>query len=532
MAIPMFAVRLTCLAGLVGCVHAITVSSPSADDRVVKAGAPVLPFLMADDFDDLHLVAWRVEQGHPDPNNPLLEPKVPWDEGGVFSHGTVLRDPIDGIWKAWQVSTPISKRRGPGTWNHDRRLTYLESRDGVQWQRPKLSFVSWKGHAQTNILMDIWVSYASVSVNPGKPWPYEMFLFCDPGYGFGSGRVPGLALPQGKQQHPYGLYRFQSKDGKNWQAVEGPISLSTADSCFIYRDGDGGYVAFHKTELPAFPGGLTPFDIADGGVRLIGRRTSVDGSSWSDPTRLVMTPDWRDPADTQFMELCPVKVPGGFVATLTVYHNHTQRIDLQWAASRDGIQWWRPDRRSALPNPPLGDYGGGMIWPMRAPVVAGPDLHVYYSGNESLHGDLFNSSGAGPRRLRARGEVLSRQSSSLPNYGALCRATWKVNRLWALAPAIGGPYAGTATTRRRELAKKILKVNVTTRSGGELRVELLDASGKVISGYSRNDCKPIRGDHDAAVVSWGNARTAPDSAARVRFVLKRAYLYGFIALAN
>ena len=257
------------------------------------------------------------------------------------------------------------------------------------------------------------------------------------------------------------------------------------------------------------------------------RRVSVDGSTWSDPTRLVMTPDWRDPADTQFMELCPVKVPGGFVATLTVYHNHTQRIDLQWAASRDGIRWWRPDRRPALPNPPLGDYGGGMIWPMRAPIVAGSHLHVYYSGNQSLHGDLFNTDDSGPRRLRARGEVLSRQSSSLPNYGALCRATWKANRLWALAPAIGGPYAGTATTRRRKLAKKHLKVNVTTRSGGELRVELLDNSGKVISGYSRQDCRPIEGDCDAAVVTWGDLQVAPNSATRVRFILKQAYLYGF-----
>jgi len=96
-------------------------------------------------------------------------------------------------------------------------------------------------------------------------------------------------------------------------------------------------------------------------LRVLGRRTSSDGSHWSDPTFIILTPDWRDPADTQFMELCPIAVPGGYVATVTVYHNLTQAIDLQWAASRDGIEWWRPDRRPALPNPPLGDYGGGMI---------------------------------------------------------------------------------------------------------------------------------------------------------------------------
>jgi len=491
--------------------------------------APLLPFLMASDFDDMELVAWRIEQGQPDPHNPLLEPAMPWDEGGVFSHGTVLRDPIDGLWKAWQVSTPTSRPLGPGTWRNDRLLTYLESKDGVTWERPKLSLVAWKGNLETNILMDIWCSYASVNIDPKRKLPYEMFVFRHPTYLGASGRIPGLPLPVGKQTHPYGLYRFRSPDGRKWTPVEGPITLNTSDSCFIYRLDDGSYVANHKTELPAFPGGVTPFDIADGGVRLIGQRTSRDGTTWSDPTRLIMTPDWRDPADTQFMELCPVQVPGGYVATVTVYHNHTQRIDLQWAASRDGVHWWRPDRRAALPNPPLGDFGGGMIWPMHSPVKDGRRLHVYYAGNESLHGDLFNTRQSGPRKLKARGEQISRQSSSLPNYSALCRATWQSDRLWALAPVIGGPYVGTATTTPRNLAGKQLQVNVVTRPRGEIRIAILDGSGKVLKGFSSTDCVPITGDHNNLVVKWKSSKQIPASARRVRFYLKRSFLYGFSA---
>ena len=491
--------------------------------------APLLPFLMASDFDDMELVAWRIEQGQPDPHNPLLEPAMPWDEGGVFSHGTVLRDPIDGLWKAWQVSTPTSRPLGPGTWRNDRLLTYLESKAGVTWERPKLSLVAWKGNHETNILMYIWCSYASVNIDPKRKLPYEMFVFRHPTYLGASGRIPGLPLPVGKQTHPYGLYRFRSPDGRKWTPVEGPITLNTSDSCFIYRLDDGSYVANHKTELPAFPGGVTPFDIADGGVRLIGQRTSRDGTTWSDPTRLIMTPDWRDPADTQFMELCPVQVPGGYVATVTVYHNHTQRIDLQWAASRDGVHWWRPDRRAALPNPPLGDFGGGMIWPMHSPVKDGRRLHVYYAGNESLHGDLFNTRQSGPRKLKARGEQISRQSSSLPNYSALCRATWQSDRLWALAPVIGGPYVGTATTTPRNLAGKQLQVNVVTRPRGEIRIAFLDGSGKVLKGFSSTDCVPITGDHNNLVVKWKSSKQIPASARRVRFYLKRSFLYGFSA---
>jgi len=508
---------------------AMQLSQSQADERAGSVGNRRLPFLMASDFEDLDLVAWRVDQGKEDPSNPLLEPKMPWDAGGVFAHGTVLHDPIDGLWKAWQVSTPLSEQKAnPNLWRQLRRLTYLESEDGVHWKRPELSFVENAGYKKTNILMDNWMSYASVNIDEKRPWPYEMFVFLDPLlFDMGSAQIEGLPLPSGKKKHPYGAYRFRSKDGKAWEAFEGPLDFKTADSCYIYRTADGQYVALHKTELPTFPGGVTPWDIGDGVVRLIGRRTSKDGLTWSDPTALVLTPDWRDSADTQFMELCPLAVPGGYVATVTVYHNYSQRIDLQWAASRDGVTWWRPSREPALPNPPLGEYGGGMIWPMQTPIVDGGALHVYYAGNESLHGDLFNTGDSRPRSLKSSGDVMSRLSSSLPNYSALCRATWGADRLWALASVIGGPYEGSATTRIQSLSGKKLFVNVVTRPAGELRVELLDSGRNVIPGFSRDECQLIQGDHHATQVNWAGKTEAPEKATRVRFILKRAFLYGF-----
>ena len=85
------------------------ISQPSHNKKAFDPnyGDPYrMPLLMPDDFDSLLLVSWRGELGVEDPHNPLLEPAVPWDSGGVFAHGTVLHDPIDGLWKAWQVSTP------------------------------------------------------------------------------------------------------------------------------------------------------------------------------------------------------------------------------------------------------------------------------------------------------------------------------------------------------------------------------------------------------------------------------------------
>jgi hypothetical protein len=42
-----------------------------------------IPLLMPDDFSELHLCAWRVELGEPDPENPIIEGEMPWDRGGV-----------------------------------------------------------------------------------------------------------------------------------------------------------------------------------------------------------------------------------------------------------------------------------------------------------------------------------------------------------------------------------------------------------------------------------------------------------------
>jgi len=58
------------------------------------------PMLLTDRFVECSKIAWRMEPGVKDPNNPLMEPKYPWDAGATFSHGTALLDPIDGPFDA------------------------------------------------------------------------------------------------------------------------------------------------------------------------------------------------------------------------------------------------------------------------------------------------------------------------------------------------------------------------------------------------------------------------------------------------
>ncbi len=485
--------------------------TPSARAAPTEGTEDFLPFLMANDFEEMENVAWRIELPNPDPENPLLEPAMPWDSGGIMAEGTVLVDPIDGLWKAWHSAISVSHPRADGIWPENKRIAYLESHDGVHWERPKLSVVSWEGYRHTNILIDIPSSYPSVTISPDREWPYEMVAF---------------SAEEGKR----GLYKYHSKNGTDWNQLAGPFTLETNDSCYLYEFSGEKHISYHKYEIPAFPGGLVPYDVARGTTRLIAMRSSDDGiHNWSDPARFVMTPDWRDPADTQFMELSPIEYPGGYIATLTVYHNLTQTIDVQWAASRDGVNWWRPARKPMLRNGSLGDYGGGMIWPFRVPVMDGNKLQIYYSGSQGLHGDLFKSKRW--NSLIARGELLNKNPGALSTYGALCRATVDdASRLWALTTASGGPYQGTATTKPNRLTGKKLLVNIVTRKDGQLLVELLDGENNPLPGFSRNDCNPIQVDQHRMQVTWKGGTVAPKKAVKVKFYLQRVFLYGFDAI--
>jgi len=506
---------------------------------VGSAGASVAPgarmrLLMPDDFESFHIATWRVEMGVPDPHNPLLEPAMPWDSGGIMAHGTVLHDPIDGLWKAWQVSTPGEERFEGLAAKHEnqRRLTYLESKDGIKWYRPMLSFVRWPGHDRTNILLDLDSGgtsvYASVMVDPANTaWPYEMFVMRGPLYGgMKENKVGHLPGPEER----LGTYRYRSKDGKDWQLVEGPIHASVgggADVSYVYRESDGSYFSYFKTYRKLREGDrIIPYDNNPrGGLRSIARRSSANGTEWGNDL-LVLGRDWRDPDYAQFLELCPVKTTGGYVALVTCYDASIQTMSLQMAASRDGIHWWRPDRRVVLPNVPLGDYGGGMTWQMHHPIVERGTMYLYYAGSEGIHGEIHDT------RLQPQIEVGNEfvsgiQKPTLPFNTALCRATWQFDRLWALVSSAGGVTIGEAVTKPGKPAGASLSVNVLVKSGGELRAELLDGAGRPIPGYTADDCTPLTGDHRRVAFDWRGGAVAPAAAVKTRFVLKRAFLYGY-----
>ncbi len=537
---------MACYRTVVGAALVLALFSSSLDSSA-RAQAPGMmgcdlpsiqrmPLLMPDDFSEMNLVTWRVERGTPDPNNPLIEGDMPWDSGGVGIHGSVFKDPIDSLWKAYLVCTPPGFYPREDPWKSDnsayRRICLFVSGDGVHWSRPELSNVSIGKHAKTNAIFDIQEgvsAYPSVLINPrDRKRPYDMIVLREAQDGSPADGPP----PLGKGN---GYYRYRSRDGKTWELVgkvEGPMA---GDVAFFYRNPEGGYVCYHRVEGTRQPTDHVPI-YEYNARRTCYRATSVDGNTWVTDPEMKLTADERDHRDTQYQECVPLKVDGGYLGMITMYHPLTQTLNLRMAASRDGRHWWFPDRVPCLDNAPLGEYGGGMIWQSQNLIVQNKTLYVYYGGTEGIHRQISDTR-APSMRIGPMETVTEKPGYFLPFHAALCRAAWRVDRMYALVSAAGGPTVGTAVTTPREIGTASLWVNLETRppkksakpdfDAGCLLVELLDRNGKPLPGFTQADCIPLKGDHEAVRVQWAGGNKAPRNAQKAKFYLKRAFLYGF-----
>ncbi len=407
-----------------------------------------------------------------------------------------------------------------------RHLCYWESDDGIDWRAPELGFYPWKDIKNTNALFDLHEGssqYASILMLEDDPdWKYEMFILREPS---------ALAQPF----KGYGYYRYRSNDAIKWEFWDGPIKEPmSGDLSFFYKD-DGKYVAYYRLALKRQPDDHVPV-YEDSARRSVYRAISDDGLAWKvDENAMLLTADDRDHRDTQYQELVPLKVNGGYIGMITMYLPITQTLNVRLALSRDGQNWWMPDRRPVLPNAPMGDYGGGMTWQSQNLHVIDGKIYMYYGGAEGPHRIIHET--RAPNVKIGMDDVIDHGAHFIPFNFALCRANWRYDRVHALVAAAGGPLVGEATTHKQDLGGKQLKVNIKTRPAkkdgtagfdeGHLQVELLNGEGKAIDGFGRGDCTSVVGDHSEAAVTWKGGDRAPAGAAQARFCLKRTFFYGY-----
>jgi hypothetical protein len=184
----------------------------------------------------------------------------------------------------------------------------------------------------------------------------------------------------------------------------------------------------------------------------------------------------------------------------------------QIASSRDLVDWSRPVRDPVIQPGQPGAWDDGALYTASNVLVDDKKITMYYGAFNAGHG--------------------GQPAGSVPYASGVGMATWRrdgfVSMTNASQPGIGDP--GTVTTKPLVTNGKALHVNAVVRAKGSLTVEVLDAAGDPIPGYTADQAIPVKGDQLDAQVRWKGGKTLAALAGqsiKLRFSLVNTDLYAY-----
>ncbi|MET0134350.1 MAG: carbohydrate binding domain-containing protein [Kibdelosporangium sp.] len=416
----------------------------------------------------------------PDGDNGVVLGGGTWDANPRVS-GTVLRDP-DGTWKLWYNAAP-----GMG---------YATSTDGVKWTR--------------------FGSRQVADFGPGGVVENPKFNPADP-----AGLRYYTLYPKAGDYYAAG-----SRDGIAWQTLNsGNHVLPGFDVVnATYDPVSGRYVAMTKNYPASAPYG--PRDIWLSYSTDFVRWTSpeyVFGTDVLDNEKVAAANPGKADAVSEIYGMPGIRygeqylgVPWMFDITEVPAPNGDPgpdkgRAHLELIASQDLVSWSRPARDALITDRGPNSWDWGFQMGGTSLVPAGDDVHFYYGSFAGEHSCAANQVPG-----------LCRKATGNSKVGLV---TWKRDRFVAFRAAAGG---GSVTTRT--LAPTGNRVTVNAAPGaGRLRVEVLDAGGVPVPGYTAADASVIMGDTLGTTVSWGAKTTLPSAGGpfRLRFDLTAGDLYSY-----
>ena len=444
----------------------------------------------------------RLNKATPHPSNPILRPATDWENGEVATP-CVLR--IGEEFRMWYLARgwKYLSREGKASLADSCFVCYATSKNGVDWHRPTLGHHQYRGTRENNIVLRHEGSHLdsfSVFFHPEKEdafrmlafqgrWPYKESAIKAKGYEF--------------KIKKHGHYPYRSQDGIHWQYMQDDLEPAwTWDrSSAAYDVRRDKYLGFWKTAYK--------------GVRSRLYAESDDLLHWSTPVKS-LTPEWIDnpgsrvdPAGTEFYGMVAFNFGNQYVGLLEILHSLSSTMNFQLIASRDLKAW----NRLVAPEPFI-DHGkegswnrGIMMMANSRPVLLDDHYWFFYEGANFDHAGPFGGDRTGKTRC-------------------LGASTLRKDRFISLL-ADDRSRKATLTTVPVLLDGTMLHLNANAPRG-TVHVELLDLDGNVITGFSRNDCRPLQSKDttDFAVVFNGKPRL-PAEPVRVRFSLFNAELSAF-----
>ncbi len=442
----------------------------------------------------------------------VFKTDAPWEGNAVayqsvFKDGDIYRLYYHGV--HYRHSGEPAQARDDHPWN----LCYAESTDGIHWTRPELGLFEFNGSRANNII----ITKDSVAEIGGCPAHTAVFKDANPDCPEDA-RYKVIIVGS----KPRGLYVLKSADGIHF-------SLMSPEPFVTEGAFDSQNLAFWDPVREQYREYHRGFKA---GVRDIMTSTSDDFSHFGEPQWLAYT--GVDPEHLYTNQIQPYyRAPHIFMGFPMRY------VDKGWSDSVLDLPGVEERVIRAKSHPRYGtavtdavfmtsrDGSTFKRWP-EAFIRPGPRTkHSWVYGDNFIFWGMFETPSAvedAPNEI----SLLATECYWEDIYTAARRYTIRIDGFVSLS----APYpGGELLTKPLVFDGGNLALNLETSAAGGVRVELQDADGRPIEGYSLDECPEIRGDTLSHIVRWdgmgGDLRPITGKPVRLRFVLSDADIYSF-----
>lgn len=444
--------------------------------------------------------------------NPVLEPSEKWEEttegapyASPFSDG-IWYDDKEGIYKMWYLA-------GAGMMHKQSAQTfytcYAESKDGKTWTKTRLGLVPGTNIVDTcrRDASTVWLDREEK--DPSRRW--KMFLI--------------RSKPNAKKRekgYAWQMVLKYSADGRTWTDGVAQSGYMEDRSTAFYNPFTGKWAASLRGSTPVSFRSRYYAEHSDPET-LVSLLHPVNWDTGEKYIRFWFSPDDKELRHEKYPEVEPgiynfdciayeSIILGQYAAWSGPENNVCKRDGIQkrnvveLGYSRDGFHFSRPSHKPFMNvNETEGAWNWGNMQSINGtPLIVGDSLYFYSSGRRlnNIMWDSYTSTGLAT--LRRDGFVSMR----------------------------AGKKEGYLTTERLTFDGKYLFVNADVRSRkARLAVELLDADGNVLPGYSRSECVVMRAeDSTKRMIAWKGHKDVAALAGktvRVKFYLTDGDLYAF-----
>jgi hypothetical protein len=435
------------------------------------------------------LINARLELHRPHREGTAVQFDLPW-EGAFSGYVAVLDD--SGLYRMYYRGLPrvSTQEESPAV------VCYAESRDGIAWTKPVLGLYEVGGTRENNIVLADARPFCS---------NFTPFLDSRPG-------VPVLERFKALAgNETTGLVAFVSGDGIHWSKFrDEPVlrdGMFDSQNVAFWSDHEQMYVCYFRTWTGE---GYT-------GFRTISRSTSKDFLNWTEtvPMSFGNTPQ----------EHLYTNATIAYGRAPHIYLAFPKRFFPDKAAllpeeAEELVE--DPKYRLASSDAVFMSSRGGTRYDrtfMEAFIRPGPTLRDWVArDNTPALGILQN----GEREL-----FLYRMSHYAQATSHVTRYSLRVDGF----VSVSAPYAGgELLSRPITFSGRALEINFASSAAGGVKIEIQDAGGMPLPGFTLTECPEMIGDRIQHTVFWEGGSDLSALAGRpvrLRVVLRDAELYSF-----